>query len=41
MVRVLKIDKNENLLETIDILYKELWNHSHLLLKDKHLQFVA
>ncbi|MDH5162563.1 GNAT family N-acetyltransferase [Heyndrickxia oleronia] len=28
MVRVLKIDKNENLLETIDILYKQVWNHS-------------
>ncbi|WP_409289600.1 GNAT family N-acetyltransferase [Peribacillus sp. SCS-37] len=28
MIRILEIDSNESLLETIDGLYKQVWNHS-------------
>ena len=28
MVRVIKIDGDENFLDTIDVLYREVWNQS-------------
>ncbi|MEH7226091.1 GNAT family N-acetyltransferase [Bacillus sp. JJ1566] len=39
MVRVVKIDKDENILESIDCLYREVWNQSILERFKKHSNY--